>query len=245
MDKIDTRSQKKSPMRTVDAVIAVIGLLFAISGIYMKLYQLTFFFCIVWIILLLFRRNYAAYENISKPYRLLGITARVIGYLLVALTVVFPFVRSAEIKLLYPLQLKYYKSTYSQSDALDFFPDKIPENVGDYKLEHVPTVMQGAGHTSLMFTSDSETIQECIREAKQDAILIFTLSEQDQYEDKFKKSSGSEYAFLYFYTDEAMKQNSENVTVYLLYSNFDFNHPHTSAVLVDEENCTVQFSRVG
>lgn len=244
MDKTDIRPQK-NPMRTADAVIAVIGTLFAISGIFMELYQLTFFFCIAWIIVLLFRRNYAAYEGKSKPYRLLGYTVRVIGYLLVALTVAFPFVRSAEIKPLYPLQLKYYKSTYSQSDALDFFPDKIPENVGDYKLEHVPTVMQGAGHTSLIFTSDSETIKECIRAAEQDAILIFTLSEQDQYKDEFKKLSGNEYALLYIYTDEAMKQNSENVTVYLLYSNFDFNHPHTSAVLVDEENFTVQFSRVG
>lgn len=157
----------------------------------------------------------------------------------------------------YPFQ-RAYIGLYQNIKEPEWFPDFEGDVKGEYEFDYMPSVMQGTGHYSVYFETDEETLRRYENEFSSKAEYTFTLEEYYSAENVFdraveipdidsknsteKSAAGRISLFLGKRYDG---QASSNVTVYVLDSNLDFNHPHTSAVFIDKDNNAVFLSRLG
>jgi len=159
-----------------------------------------------------------------------------------------PFIFGSHSLWKYPLQ-KAYINCYQNIHEPDYFPDFTPDVVSDYTFSYTPSILQGAGNYCVSFVTTPEKAKEYEKLYSAQAEYSFPLTElyNHSYEldkENFKsisvavgslweKSSLSEYA------------TEVNANVYILSTNADWNHPHTSAVIVDAQSGRIEFSQLG
>lgn len=149
----------------------------------------------------------------------------------------------------YP-NFKAYAERYHNIHEPEWYPDLMGDVQSDFRFDYMPSIMQGAGHWSVRFVTSPETAARYADELGAGAPYELMLS---QYDDSVMVSvndlgySAPEYHnILSFYRDEDFwKGHEETARVYVLSSNLDQNHPHTSAVIVDEEAGMVEMSELG
>lgn len=139
----------------------------------------------------------------------------------------------------YKLQ-KMYINMYRNIKSPDWLPDDFSDDVvSDYTFSYSPTVLQGTGHYSVEFVTTLEKAKEYEEIYSKKAKYIFSRNnELNHYEEKNKNNLPDYSIFSGFFWNE-----DSEPTVYLLYTNDNWNHPNTSAVLI--EGTKVQFSQMG
>ncbi len=179
------------------------------------------------------------------------------GLLIIAVTVataMFPCSFKSSFSWRYIFQ-KEYAENRGNIGSTTFFPQSLPENATDFTTEFSPSLLGGSGHYSVAFCTDETTVSQYRNYAEQNAVFTCTLEEylgsengkymsREQY-DKLLELSGSSSASLSIWADDIAKSDSEKVDVYVLSSNFDWNSPQTSAILINENSGRVEFSRLG
>lgn len=165
--------------------------------------------------------------------------------LLLLMTMLAPVITS-ESPWKYNLQQQYV-GLYNEG-SFENFPDTLPENIGDYRFEYKPAIMQGSGHSSVRFTGSAEVIVAYEREYASQAIYAIPLSRFDHGDTSVETVSpkarvpyeGDKH--LSVYVDDDFWGDTE-ATVYVLSATHNFNHPRSSAVIISSDYSKIQFSR--
>lgn len=151
----------------------------------------------------------------------------------------------------YPIQ-RAYIGLYQNIKEPEWFPDFERDVKGGYEFDYMPSVMQGTGHYSVYFETDEETIERYTQEFSSKAVYSFTFAEYSVAErsayapaDSDEKREDSIGDISMFLGGRYSDCTSAGVQVYVLETNMDFNHPHTSAVFIDKDNNAVFLSRLG
>lgn len=136
----------------------------------------------------------------------------------------------------YPFQ-RGFVGMYSNIKEPMWFPDFRDDVIGDYRFDYLPSFMQGTGHFSVRFVTSPERAAEYSQNYSQQAKwtlsyenVSFTAT-QDQYPDIF--------------ADRDFWENAPGAAVYILDGVVDWNHPHSSAVIIDVQTGRVQLSQLG
>ena len=153
---------------------------------------------------------------------------------------------SSPFKWQYPIQ-RFYTGLYHNEKEPDYFGDFLGDVQSDYKFEYLPSIMQGTGYYSVTFTTSPERAAEYAAEFAPKAQYTISLAEyidSDIY--YIGERDPAMKNVLDVYVSESMKNGcSDKAKIYVLSAVLNFNHPHSSAVIVDTETGKVQLSQLG
>ena len=106
-----------------------------------------------------------------------------------------------------------------------YFPDSIPHGAKGYRLEFLPTIMQGDGHLNVSF-KDAEYVSEVSENIRSRSLQTYTLSE---YPDCYL---GMEWPIE---VPSSVRTEHPDGEIYFLSSNNYGNHPRGTAVIIDDD----------
>ena len=153
----------------------------------------------------------------------------------------------------YSLKLSY---AASGGYTTTFFPEKVPEGAKLKDFGHLPTIMQGDGYVYAVFdTEDATLLSKLENEAAAKAIMSFDITELgtgemlkenlDLAEKIFREKTGfKDIDPTIDFTDPARiryDHPDHDITIYIIDSNFYFNHLRTDAVLVDHTDGVIEY----
>lgn len=151
----------------------------------------------------------------------------------------------------YPFQ-RAYIGLYQNIAEPDWFPDFAGDVKGGYEFDYMASMLQGTGHYSVYFETDGETVKRYAQDFSKQAKYSFTFAEYAASKRTSDAPAGTKQEQNNSIGDISMYVGSRydgcssaDVQIYVLETNFDFNHPHTSAVMIDRNNNTVFLSRLG
>lgn len=132
----------------------------------------------------------------------------------------------------YPFQ-RFYVGCYQNVKEPEWFPDFLEDVRGDYSFSYMPSLMQGSGFYRVYFTALPETVSEYEKEFSPKAQYTIPVSEF-MYGDSYTvyDKNGNDKGKIYISLPEEF---GESATVYVIDTNLDWNHHHTSAVIVDPQ----------
>lgn len=146
----------------------------------------------------------------------------------------------------YPVQSAYI-GLYHNIKEPWFFPVYINKYAEKpYSFDYQPSIMQGAGHYSVTFNLSAYSGGDMLLTEEQyskNSILAIPLKDYPDNGHEVKLSDGTEGTVLVF-VDDLMKECPDAV-IYVLDTNYNFNHPRTSAVIIDKNNDMIEFSQLG
>ncbi|MBQ6944912.1 MAG: hypothetical protein IJN43_11385 [Ruminococcus sp.] len=130
-------------------------------------------------------------------------------------------------------------------------PEKLPDDISDYSMEYLPSIMQGTGHSSVRFKASHDVIKAYEEEYSAKAIYTYPLSVfQDGSIDVEQVSPKADIGIkddksLLVYRDTDFWSESTSATVYVISAVHNWNHPHSSAVIIDSEKNMIEFAQLG
>lgn len=150
---------------------------------------------------------------------------------------------------LYPY-FKGYAERYHNIHQPDWYPDFKGDVQSDFRFDYIPSIMQGTGHWTVRFSTSPETAAG-YAEQFGGARYEFDLS---QYDDSVNVSvedlgydappEGEDIITIDFDRD-FWKGHEDTARVYVIDAVLNWNHPHSSAVIVDEAAGMVELSQLG
>ncbi|MBO4474229.1 MAG: hypothetical protein J5750_04875, partial [Clostridiales bacterium] len=139
-----------------------------------------------------------------------------------------------------------YINRYENIKEPSWFPDFRHDVKEDFYFSYNPTILQGNGHWTVRFVTDKNTAGAYAERYKQDAVYTIPLSWFDRNWYNIPESSEGDHGVITIEYDSEFWQDASPYTmVYVSYSNLNFNHPHTSAVLVDPETGMIELCQTG
>ena len=224
------------PVFRVAAVIAMAG--FVLTGMYRYLLLTAIALVLGFGGLLYDSRAAKKGKNLRKTSR-----ARVLILLLCIVPVLAfpPLVVESSMRWQYPFQ-RFIINSYRNISEPNWFPeidgDKI---ISDYHFSYLPSIMQGTGHYSIAFNTTEEQMTDYIDEYKAGGGLT---KRELLLSDCLGGGNNTDFPALWL--DETIRKNvSERTWVCVLDAVYDWNHPHTSAVILDAEHNRIQFLQLG
>lgn len=130
-------------------------------------------------------------------------------------------------------------------------PEKLPDDISDYSMEYLPSIMQGTGHSSVRFKASQDVIKAYEEEYSAKAIYTYPLSVfQDGSIDVEQVSPKADIGMtddksLLVYRDTDFWAESTSATVYITSATHNWNHPHSTAVIIDSEKNMIEFAQLG
>lgn len=130
-------------------------------------------------------------------------------------------------------------------------PEKLPDDISDYSMEYLPSIMQGTGHSSVRFKASQDVIKAYEEEYSAKAIYTYPLSVfQDGSIDVEQVSPKADIGMtddksLLVYRDTDFWSESTSATVYVISATHNWNHPHSTAVIIDNEKNMIEFAQLG
>lgn len=147
----------------------------------------------------------------------------------------------------YSVNVRYARVRFGHE--YEVFPDKLPKGAHDVSYVYLPSMLQGTGHMCLFFETSDENIDCYLSEySEETAVPVFTL---DEYENDELPFSLEDYAgdvsnpSLSFYIPKEICEKYPDAEVYVIESNFDWNHQYTTCFYCDRESGMVGFSEGG
>lgn len=172
----------------------------------------------------------------------------------------FPPVFVFSAKWNYVLQKTYITKLHYINDE-DFLPKSLFQvESEDCKIGFTPPMLQGSGFYNVSFYTTDEQIEKYIKQYSESAIMTFPLIDyydvrglSEKYKDeiaaivKEKAKTDDQYKYtdfniLKFYFSPRMKGNVKGSVVYVIDSNFDWNHPHNKIVIINKDSRLIEFS---
>lgn len=150
----------------------------------------------------------------------------------------------------YPI-IKSYVEFYHTCDIPDWFPDKIPDGAEDYRLDYLPSVMQGIGHFSARFKCSGEELDRIESIGKERALFIVPLADYVKdgadriyaagYEASPEYKADEDAMISYVVCDSEFWQGCEDGAVmYIISTDLDTIESHTDAIIVNRDSGMVQ-----
>ncbi len=166
---------------------------------------------------------------------------------------------------IYSLKVKFADNA---GYTANHFPQAIPEGAKLLDMGLLPTIMQGDGNVHATFSCDEDTIAELEKKASDRAIMTFTIKQYldgdipDEYYDMAKKILNEKLHFedmepdirinasriimdqQNIYYDHYGKQTNKelnDVMIYIIDSNFYWNHLRTDSVVVDRTQNIIEY----
>ena len=140
----------------------------------------------------------------------------------------------SSIKEFYPFHRAY---SFSEKDLWDILPESIEKDAADYRYDHMPSVMQGTGHTSIRYTGSKPYTMD------REAVTAFMLCDYSESADLSKELDRDNVVI--FYDRDFWKGHESTARVYVTYVSGNVNHPHSMAVIADSTSGRVEFARLG
>lgn len=147
----------------------------------------------------------------------------------------------------YGIDIKYINSAYHTN--YDFLPEKLPSDAHNLSFILMPTLLQGGGHTNVFFKTSDENIEQYIAYYQEQAILPpFTVSELYDQDNSPVLSHLGDYVEdvsepkLHISIPEYVRKNYPDAEVYVIYSNFNWNHMYSNSFILDKEAGIVGFT---
>lgn len=237
------------------AAAAVIALLLTVKYLAVYIFVgsmkplMCFGACLLWLLLLAFLLYKGACRH---NFALVILEAFAILFWLMLLTAYSPMVNSDSMWR-YTFQRKYI-SGYGKTSC-DYMPDTLPEGISDYRFFYRPTIMQGTGNNFLRFVADDALVDEYISEYSKEAIYTRPLSDFKRdciiFIDKVSPKAESisdtfeGRALALRYDEKFWGDDVDNATVFFTYAYHNFNHPSSSAVIIDKNTNKVEFAHFG
>lgn len=147
----------------------------------------------------------------------------------------------------YPFQ-RWYIEFMANDDTDGFFPDKLPADAENFRTEYVPPLMQASGYYYICFSTDNV---EQYRSYTENAVLSFTMEEYNNGLSEKNTAIFNELAEegygLEFYADipDCINESDANTEIYIINSNFYWNHPHTDIIFINYDEKLICFYSVG
>jgi len=165
----------------------------------------------------------------------------------------------------YKLKIKYADHVGYNTEH---FPQSIPEGARLKDMGLIPTIMQGSGNVHVTFSANEQTIKALERKAADAAIMSFTVEqylENDipkEYHDKAQKIFDDIYGFEntdavirvdyseiikeqtnmnYDLQDDKDQNKFDDVIIYIIDSNFFWNHIRTNSVVVNHTSGNIEY----
>ena len=243
--------EKKTPLFIFTHVVTVF-LIFVtvIHCILVSISQYRLIFSGVSIILLIVLRK------MKKVHGFLPVAGKTIlavadTFLLIGMCFLYlipPFIFNSHSLWKYPLQ-KAYINCYQNIHEPDYFPDFSRDVVSDYTFNYAPSMMQGAGNYCVSFVTTPEKAGEYEKIYSAQAEYSFPLTElhHHSYELDSENFKSISVAVGSLWEESSFEEYVAEIhtNVYILSTNADWNHPHTSAVIVDAQSGRIEFSQLG
>ena len=148
------------------------------------------------------------------------------------------------------------------------FPQTVPENAKLIDMGLMPTIMQGDGNVHATFNCDDQTLSLLEKKASDKAMMTFTISQylngdiSDEYYEMAKKILNEKFDFKDMepsitinasdiimaqhkkFNDQNGKPSDselDDVMIYIIDSNFYWNHLRTDSVVVDRTNNRIEY----
>lgn len=140
---------------------------------------------------------------------------------------------------------------YKNIHEPEWFGDFAGDVESDFAFDYMPSFMQGTGHYTVRFKTSPETAKAYADKFSGSACYKFALSQYGDTAWTSVRDLG--YEFPEAYDDSLVIQrdeefwsgHEETARVYVTDAVLGWNHPHSSAVIVDEESGMVELSRLG
>ena len=133
----------------------------------------------------------------------------------------------------YPYAVKYGYGTMVNRGNY-FLPEELPGCAKDVHYEFLPTILQGSGHQCVGFTADDDYVEELEDRLEDDAMFVIKYSGLDELNASLPSEEsdygGMKYISLYTGT---FTEDHPDATVYIIYTNYNWNHPRSKAVFID------------
>ena len=174
----------------------------------------------------------------KAPPKKKDIALRVISAAIVLMLIfsVPPLGLSSRMLWQYPFQ-KGFVGMYQNIREPEWFPDFRDDVLADHRFDYLPSILQGTGHFSVRFVTSPERAAEYAQEFSQQA--MWTIS----YEDISFTAPQDEYPDIF--ADRDFWENAPDAEVYILDGAVDWDHPHSSAVIIDVQTGKIQLSQLG
>lgn len=130
-------------------------------------------------------------------------------------------------------------------------PEKLPDDISDYSMEYLPSIMQGTGHSSVRFKASQDVIKAYEEEYSAKAIYTYPYSEFEYGHltvDEVSPKASAKWEddkSLDIFSDIDFWEESTSATVYVISAVHNWNHPHSSAVIIDSEKNMIEFAQLG
>lgn len=148
----------------------------------------------------------------------------------------------------YGIQRSYIEM-YNRNSSKDF-PAMLPGDIEDYEFDYMPSIMQGTGHCWVRFETSVNTVKNYESEYAPQAIYTLPLSSFES--GRIDVETVSPEAKQSFKEDRSLSVsfdrdfwNDTEATVYVLSATHNWNHPHSSAVIISSDHKKVQFTQLG
>lgn len=134
----------------------------------------------------------------------------------------------------------------------DCFPDELPRDISDYRIEYQPSFWQGTGHFRVHFRTSSEQLEQYEKEYSAQA--IYTIPLTDFYGGRTEVKEISPKAVVSYDGDKSLVVASDSdfwsghekgAAVYVVSAVHNWNHPHSGAVIINKTEKMVEFTHLG
>lgn len=128
----------------------------------------------------------------------------------------------------YPVALRY---AYEGRPPFEFFPEELPSSAEKVSFEFLPSMLQGTGHVTLRFYADENYIEELKDRLEDEAMYVTDFEGLNEINENLEN-----YDVISFYSvdeGELLEVKHPDAQIYILYTNYNWNHPHSRAVFID------------
>lgn len=220
------------------ATLFMLGMVIAVGNGIIRL-----IICLIWLAMAVF-----VLITKKKLFFVISLAVWFVMMPVVALTMLFPpFIHSYS-PWKYNVQRSYIE-IYNRNSS-ENFPAMLPRDIREYEFDYMPSMMQGTGHCSARFETSADTVKAYESEFAPQAIYTLTLSSFEHGETTVDVvSPKARQAFendksLNIWIDSDYWKDTE-ATVYVLSATHNWNHPHSSAVIISKDHTKIQFTQLG
>lgn len=148
-------------------------------------------------------------------------------------------------------QVKYVESLHNGHS--DCFPDKLPDDIEDYSIDYMPSIMQGTGHFRVRFRTSAEQIEKYEKEYSEKAIYTIPLKDfggksiinVQEFSPEAEVSYEDDKSLDVAYSQTFWEGHENGATVYVASAVHNWNHPHSGAVIINRSECMIEFTQLG
>ena len=146
-----------------------------------------------------------------------------------------------------------YVTDIRKNGHADCFPDELPSELSDYRIDYAPSIWQGTGHFRVHFKTSAKQLEQYEKEYSTQAIYTIPVSDfNGMWDTQVKEispkagvSHGDDKSLMVTYDQDYWAGHEKDATVYVVSAVHNWNHPHSGAVIINKTDKMVEFTHLG